>query len=148
MHELTGLQTMISGYGMALMALALLCVAVLVQSLLTAPLAFVSGEQQPGSPLRGDHNLRSFRVIRTHANSVESLPAFGFSVLVAIAAGVGETLVNWAALAHLVFRLGFWVVYYLGVGKVAGGPRTLCFVGGLAANFVLAGACVVALTGS
>ena len=132
-------------YQSALLALSCLALIVLVQALLTAPLAFLSNEQSPGSPLVGDHKLRSFRVLRTHANSVENLPPFGFALLAAIVAGASVALVNWVAIAHVTFRVLFWVVYYTGVGKVAGGPRTLCFVGGLATNVILAIAAILAL---
>ena len=71
-------------------------------------------------------------------NSVESLAPFGFCLVVAILIGVKPALVNWLAAIHLGFRILFWVVYYSGVGKVAGGVRTLCFVGGLSSNIVLA----------
>lgn len=140
----TQLSIQLAAYYPALLALAALSLAVLIQALLTAPLAFSSNEQVPGAPLAGDHSLRSFRVLRTHANSVESLPPFGFALLAAVALSVAPSLVNWLAILHLVFRLGFWVVYYIGVGKVAGGPRTLCFIGGMLSNLVLAGACLYA----
>ena len=132
-------------YQPALLALAVLCSAVLVQNFLTAPLAFAKEGQIPGMPLQGDHSLFSFRVIRTYQNSVESFPAFGIALLVAILVGVNSSLVNWLAGIHVVSRLGFWVAYYSGVGKVAGGPRTLCYVTGLVTNIVLAVACLVKL---
>ncbi len=132
----------LSPYHPALLALAVLCFIVLVQGFLTAPLAFVSEAQQPGMPLQGDHNQLSFRAIRTYANSTESLPMFGFALITAIILGASASLVNWLAGIHLVFRIAFWLVYYSGVGKVAGGPRTLCYVGGLVSNLVLAGAAV------
>lgn len=132
----------LAAYQPALLALSILCLAVLCQTLLTAILAFANGEQTPGMPLQGDHTLLSFRVIRTHANSVESLPPFGFALLLAIFAGANEALVNWAAIIHLVARLGFWAVYYRGKGKIAGGPRTICFVAGMLSNVVLVVACI------
>ncbi len=125
-------------YQPSLLVLALLCVIVMIQSFMLAPLAFLKEEQAPGAPLRGDHSLFSFRVMRTYANSVENLPVFGFSLILAIAVGVAPSLVNWLAAIHLAFRLAFWAVYYSGVGKVAGGPRTICFVGAIASNLVLA----------
>ena len=128
----------LSPYEPSILALAVLCVAVMIQSFATAPLAFINEEQAPGMPLKGDHDLLSFRVLRTHANSVENLPLFGFSLLAAILAGSGPSLVNWLAGIHVASRLAFWVVYYSGVGKVAGGPRTLTFVGGALSNLVLA----------
>ncbi|MBL4758206.1 MAG: MAPEG family protein [Rhizobiales bacterium] len=132
-------------YQPSLLALALLCMAVLVQSFLTAPLAFVSNEQVPGMPLKGDHTLRSFRVLRAYQNSVESLPTFGLAIILAIILGVNAELVNWLAAIHVVARLAFWIVYYSGVGSVAGGLRTLCYVGGMLSNLVLLGASVYVL---
>lgn len=135
----------LTAYQPALLALAVLCFVLLTQNLLTAPLAFANGDQSPGAPLRGDHTSFSFRVVRTHLNSVEAMPAFGLSLLIAILVGVNSSLVNWVAAIHVVARLGFWAVYYSGVGKVAGGPRTLFFVGGMASNVVLTGACIYTL---
>ncbi|MFK7914481.1 MAG: MAPEG family protein [Pseudomonadales bacterium] len=124
-------------YQPALLSLAALCLTVLIQALLTAPLAFISGAQTPGAPLRGDHTQRAFRVLRTHANSAENLAPFGLTLLIAMVVGAHASLVNTLAMLHLGFRLLFWLAYYLGVGKVAGGPRTLAYVGGLLTNFAL-----------
>ena len=135
----------LSAYEPAIFALALLCLAVLTQALLTAPFAFLKEEQAPGMPLQGDHNLLSFRVLRTHSNSAESLPVFGFSLLIAVLVGVAAPLVNWLAAIHVASRLFFWAIYYSGVGKVAGGPRTIAFVGGALSNLILIGAALYAL---
>ena len=125
-------------YAPSLLALTVLCLAVLIQNFLTGPLAFLKEEQAPGMPLRGDHQRLSFRVLRTYSNSVESLPAFGFAVLLAILAGGSPMTINGLAVLHVAFRLAFWAVYYAGIGKVAGGPRTLCYVGGSLSNLALA----------
>ncbi|MEE8056538.1 MAG: MAPEG family protein [Pseudomonadales bacterium] len=129
-------------YQLSFLALAVLCLSVLVQNFLTAPLAFLKEQQVPGMPLKGDHTLRSFRVLRTYANSVENLPTFGLTLFIAILIGVGPSLVNGLAVIHVAFRIAFWGVYYGGIGKVAGGPRTLCYVGGLISNIVLVCACI------
>ena len=129
----------LSPYEPAILAFAVLCMAVMIQAFLTAPLGFLKEEQAPGMPLQGDHDMLSFRVLRTYANSVENLPAFGFSLLLAILVGVGATAVNALAAIHVASRLAFWAVYYSGVGKVAGGPRTMTYVGGALSNLVLAG---------
>jgi len=133
---------LISVYQPTLLALVILCLAVMLQSFLSAPLAFLKQEQVPGKPLKGDHQLFSFRVLRTYANSVENLPAFGLTIIIAILIGVNPTLVNWLAVIHVALRLGYWIVYYGGIGKIAGGPRTICYVGGLTSNIVLACACI------
>ncbi|WP_223787360.1 MAPEG family protein [Marinicella meishanensis] len=137
MHESSTLMPWLAAYDWALLAFALLCLVVMAQSFLTAPLAFLKQEQAPGMPLQGDHSLLSFRVLRTHLNSVESLGPFGFTLMLALLLGTNPTWVNGLALTHVAFRLLFWVVYYSGLGKVAGGARTLCFVGGLLANLAL-----------
>jgi len=132
-------------YEPSILALAILCLAVMLQTFALAPLAYLKEEQVPGIPLRGGHELFSFRVIRTHLNSVENLPVFGFSLAVAILAGSGPTLVNALAAIHVVFRLAFWGVYYSGVGNVAGGLRSICFTGGALANLVLIGVSLYSL---
>lgn len=141
------LNTELIAYVPAFLSLSALCLMVLIQSFLTAPLAFINQEQIPGMPLNGNHELLSFRALRTYSNSVETLPTFGLTVLIAILIGVSSPLVNWLAMTHLAFRLVFWVVYYSGVGKVAGGVRSLSFVGGLLSNGVLTLACVMQLIG-
>jgi len=135
----------LSAYQPALLALALLCMSVLAQSFVLGPFEFAKGEQSPGMPLKGDHSLFSFRAIRTHMNSVENLPAFAVTVLLAILLDVDVAVVNWLAVIHLVLRLVFCVTYYSGVGKVAGGPRTLSYVGGWLSNVVLSGYVIAAL---
>lgn len=127
----------LSDYHTAFIALAILSLITLIQNFLTAPLAFVKEEQVPGMPLRFDHSKLSFRAIRTYQNSAETLPTFGFSLLVAIIFGVNPSWVNGIVMAYVIFRLSFWFVYYKNFGKIAGGPRTLAFVGGLLSNITL-----------
>ncbi len=129
----------------AILALTALCLVVMIQAFLTAPLAFLNQQQTPGMPLTGNHQQLSFRVLRTHLNSVESLAPFGFTTVLAIMVNTPAHFVNWLAFAHVAFRLMFWAVYYSGIGKVAGGIRTLSFVGGLVANMVLVVVVVVTL---
>ena len=121
----------LSNYQPSFIVLAVLSLTTLIQNFVSAPFAFVNEEQVPGMPLRFDHSKFSFRVLRTYSNSSENFPAFGWALLVAIVAGASPILVNWLAGIYLLFRMIFWAVYYSGIGKVAGGPRTLAFVGGL-----------------
>ncbi|MEP4194947.1 MAG: MAPEG family protein [Aliishimia sp.] len=135
-------------YQFSFMVLAGLSLTTLLQSFLSAPFAFVKREQVPGMPLNFDHSKLSFRVLRTYSNSTESLPAFGWALLVAVIAGGTPSLVNWLAGLYFVCRMAFWVIYYSGVGKVAGGPRTMAYVGGLLANIALAITALVAVAGA
>lgn len=126
-------------YHLTLSLLAALILLVLMQGFLLAPLAFIKEEQSPGMPLKGDPSLFSFRVIRTYQNSTESLPLILGAAFLAIIAGVSPGWVNWLVGIHFLARIAFWVAYYSGVGKHAGGIRTLTFVIGLVSNIVLAG---------
>lgn len=128
----------LASYQLSFMVLAALSLTTLMQNFLAAPLAFVKEEQVPGIPLKFDHSKLSFRVLRTYSNSAETFPAFGWALLVAVIAGASPTLVNWLAGIYFVFRMAFWAIYYSGIGKAAGGPRTMAFVGSLVTNIVLA----------
>lgn len=135
------ISTQMQTYLPAILSLLLLCLVALIQSFLCAPLAFVSEEQVPGMPVRGGHADLSFRVVRTYQNTVENLPAIGIAAVLAMLLGVSPTITNWLVALHLIARLAFWAAYYNGSGKIAGGPRTLCYIAGLATNFLLVLAC-------
>lgn len=135
----------LAAYRPSFLVLAGLALMTLIQNFATAPLAFLREEQVPGLPLRFDHSKLSFRVLRTYQNSAETFPAFGWALLMAIMAGVSPMLVNWLAMAYFAARVAFWGIYYAGIGKPAGGPRTMAFVAGLLCNIALAGAAVWAL---
>lgn len=135
----------LGAYQPAFLVIAVLSMVILVQNFLTAPLAFANEEQIPGLPLRHDHSKLSFRAVRTYQNSAESFPAFFAATLVAAAGGASPLVINVAAAIYLVARLAFWAVYYAGVGRVAGGPRTLAFVLCLLSNIVIAGAAILAM---
>ena len=128
----------LAAYHPALVALTILCLAVLVQSFLAGILGLAGGEETAGLPLRGNHEKFSFRTLRTYGNSTENLAAFATTVILAIFVGVGVALVNWLAILHVAFRLVYWAVYYKGIGKVGGGIRTIVYVLGLFANIILA----------
>lgn len=145
MQSLVETLPQLAAYHPALVALTILCLAILVQSFLAGVLGLAGGEETAGLPLRGNHEKFSFRTLRTYGNSTENLPAFATTLLLAIIAGVSAALVNWLAILHVVFRLVYWAVYYKGVGKVGGGVRTIVYVLGLIANFLLAALTAYAL---
>lgn len=145
MNSLFDVLPYLSSYQPSFLVLAALSLTVLIQNFASAPLAFISEEQVPGMPLQFDHSKLSFRVLRTYSNSTESFPAFGWALLAAIVAGASPILVNWAAGIFFVARMAFWAIYYSGIGKTAGGPRTMAFVVGLLANIALAGSAIWAL---
>lgn len=137
----------LGAYHFSFMVLAVLTLMILIQNFMTAPLSFLNNEQSPGMPLKHDHSKLSFRALRTYSNSTESFPVFAVALLVAIAAGASPLLINWFAGIYLAFRSAFWGVYYSGLGKVTGGPRTLCYVGGLITNIAVACTALYALKG-
>ncbi len=145
MNTAIDLPSYLDAYRVSLLVLATLSAMTLVQNFLTAPLAFIKEEQVPGMPLRFDHSKLSFRVLRTYQNSAESLPAFIAAVLVAVVVGSTPTVINIAASVYLVARVLFWITYYNGRGRIAGGPRTMAFVICLIANLVIAVMAIVAL---
>jgi len=125
-------------YQPAILAVAVLCLAVLVQSFLAGALGLGKGEEIPGRPLKGDHGNFSFRVLRTYANSTENFSVFVATTVIAIIAGVSPWIVNWLVGLHVAVRLIYWGVYYGGIGKVSAGPRTIVYVLGWLLNTVLA----------
>ena len=145
MLQTPDLHALLADYQIAFFALAVAALIAPFQSLLSAPFAFFRREQVPGMPLRFNHSRTSFRVLRTYSNTVESLPAFGFAVLLASVAGAAAGWVNGLAVVHVGFRLAFWAIYYAGIGKPAGGPRTLVYLGGLLCNIALSMLALVAL---
>lgn len=138
MKSLIEIWPALAGYQPALLALALLSLALLVQGFLAGALGLAKSDEVPGRPLKGDHGDRSFRILRTYANSTENMPAFTAALVVAMIAGASALLVNIVAIAHLVARLVYWFVYYSGLGKTGGGLRTIVYVLGLLANIALA----------
>ncbi|NNE23615.1 MAG: MAPEG family protein [Rhizobiales bacterium] len=129
---------MLTTYQTAITLAALLVVAVHLQSFLSAMFKIVLGKQAPGVSAAGDYTDRTFRIYRTHMNSVENLTIFIAALIFAMIAGVNASLVNWLVIIHVVARLAFWAVYYPGLGALAGGLRTIVFVIGFTASMVLA----------
>ena len=132
----------LTAYRHSFLVLAGLALMTLIQNFATAPLAFVNDEQVPGMPVRFDQSKLSFRALRTYQNSAETFPAFGWALLMAILAGASPVLVNWLAIGYFLARVVFWMIYYSGIGKAAGGPRTMAFVAGLLCNIALAGVAI------
>jgi uncharacterized MAPEG superfamily protein len=145
MNNLTEVFSQVSAYNCALIALAVLCLAILIQSFLAGVLGLGKSDEEPGRPLKGSHQDFTFRTLRTYANSVENLPVFATTVFLAIIVNASPGWVNWLASIHVVLRLAFWAVYYSGVGAVAGGPRTITFVLGWLTNLILVIVVLVAL---
>ena len=135
----------LASYHTALLMAAVLILSVHAQSFLSAMFKIVLGKQAPGVPAAGDYGNKTFRIYRAHMNSVENLSMFIGALLLAMIAGVSPNLVNWCAIIHVIARLAFWAIYYMGMGALAGGIRTIVFVIGFLASGVLAVAGLLAL---
>lgn len=129
---------LLAPYQPAFLWLIVLCLVILIQSFLAGVLGLGKSEEVPGLPLKGTHSDASFRILRTYANSTENFSVFVTTTFLAILAGVGVMAVNWLVGLHVVLRIVYWVVYYSGVGKVAGGPRTITYVAAFLMNVILA----------
>lgn len=128
---------MFENYYPAVLALTILCLSVLIQSVLCAVFAFNDkGGQKPGRVVGGPEQ-HSFRVLRTYLNSTESLPMFIGILFAAMIVGLSPKWVNILVGAHVGFRLLFWAVYYSKLGIKTPGPRTLGYLGGMLSNFIL-----------
>lgn len=132
-------------YYTALIALIILTLIVLVQVFIGAGLAFAKGGKTPGAAKTGDHSDIGFRALRCYENGAENLPAFAATILVAILAGASAGLINLLAVIHVGLRILFSAIYYAGIGKPAGGPRSMAYIAGWAVNLIMAGAVLFAL---
>jgi uncharacterized MAPEG superfamily protein len=142
MHSLIEAAPYLEEYRISFLVIAILSLITLIQNFLTAPLSFIKEEQVPGLPLQFDHSKLSFRAVRTYQNSAETLPAFLAATMVAIIVGSSPMIVNIATGLYLAARVLFWIFYYAGIGKAAGGPRTMSFVICLLANITIAGVAI------
>lgn len=131
------MEKLLLDYRLALLALVILCCSILMQSMMTPMFAFTKkGGQSPGRLVGGPQDF-SFRVLRTHANSTENLPAFAVIVLIAIFIGVDAKWVNGLACAHVGLRLLFWPIYYSPLGAKTPGLRSPIYALALTLNLIL-----------
>ena len=135
----------VAAYGLAIVMALVLVLSVHIQNLLSAQFKIVRGKQPPGVPAEGNYGDKTFRVYRTHMNSVENLSMFIAALVFAILAGVNPVLVNWLAVIHVAARTAYWGVYYAGIGINAPGLRTICFVIGFFSSIALTIAALVSV---
>lgn len=138
MDTLNTLPDWASGYRLAIVALAVLCLMVLIQTVLGVIFGMIVGREEPGGKYVGGYDEFGFRTLRTHLNSTETLAVFAISLLLALFAKVSPEWVNGLAILYVATRILYWILYYAGVGRNKGGPRTIIFVAGWATNVVLA----------
>ena len=136
---------MLAPYQPTVVWLLILCVSVLIQSFLAGVLGFGDDKEVPGLRLKGTHADTSFRVLRTYAKSTENFSVLVATTIIAILVGASPVVVNWLVGLHVVLRTVYWAVYYSGIGKAAGGPRTMTYVAAFLVNVILAGVAAYAV---
>ncbi|WP_165775675.1 MAPEG family protein [Paramylibacter kogurei] len=136
---------LVATYSTALLALGVLTLLMVVQATIAGIVKNVISGQPAGVTVRGNIEHRTFRVVRSHENSVENFSALMAASLLAMIAGASPTWVTYLVVAAVVLRLLHWVFYVMRIGPDAGGPRTIAYVLGLLINLALAIMAIIAL---
>ncbi len=135
MHEL------LAPYHIALTVSALLMLVVLLQNFASVAVSHSKddGTHVAGTPMGSGPDELTFRLARSFANSLENIPLFVFSIVLAIAFAMEPFVVNLVALVFVAARLGHWGAYAANKRSL----RSMCFVLGLFTNigFVVAVLC-------
>lgn len=124
----------IAPYSSSLLALSVLVLVVLLENFYAAFRHLVKGGGRAGVPPEPDYSNPVWRIVRSHANSLENLPPFAATVVVGSLVGVSAGLFNILAWVHVVARMLHWLIYTQDIGKVDQGPRTLAFAVGFFSN--------------
>ena len=86
-----------------------------------------------------DHHSFVFRSNRTFMNSLENVPLFLFSALIAMAVGVASSTLYWIALVFTVARAIHMVLFYKIATNKNPSPRSYFYMIGLIAQLTLTG---------
>ncbi|GHA52343.1 hypothetical protein GCM10008927_17180 [Amylibacter ulvae] len=136
---------LVANYSTALLALAVLSFVMVIQATIAGIVKNVISGQDAGVTVRGNIEHRTFRVVRSHENSVENFSALMAASLLAMIAGASPVWVTYLVVSAVVLRMLHWVFYVMRVGADAGGPRTIAYVAGLLINLALALLAIIAL---
>lgn len=132
------MQDLIATYQTALLALGTLTLAIVIQSFIAGLFKNGIGGQPAGVDVTGDINDSTFRIVRTHLNSIENFSALFAASILAMMAGANAQWLTWLVLAAVGLRLIYWPIYYARFGKDGGGLRTITHVLALVANMAIA----------
>lgn len=127
-------------YQSALAASAVLAALVMAQ-VLVADLAGMKAKHVPGMPVTAGHGDFHFRATRAHANTNENLPVQVLLTVLAVLLAAKPGWTAGAAWAFTAARAGHMLFYYFDL-RLA---RSIAFGVGLAAQFALLAACLLAL---
>lgn len=124
-------------YSLSILGLLGLCLIPLVLANIVGP--FKGKAKLVGGPVADarDDNI-VYRLDRTHANSVESIPIFVAPAILAIMTGVGSGFLATLVWAFLALRIAYALVYLRGGALAKGGSlRTVLHVLGSLVTIVL-----------
>lgn len=110
--------------------------ALLLVQLIIADVTAIRERHRPGTPIPVDFNRFLFRAARAHANTNESLAAFGLLAVTGILSAASPVWLNALAWAYVICRLAHMAAYYANRGT----PRSTAFGISLLA---LLGMCIV-----
>ncbi|MFT4716126.1 MAG: putative MAPEG superfamily protein [Paracoccaceae bacterium] len=136
---------LVATYQTALLALAVLALALVVQSFISGLVKNGIKAQPSGVPVTGDISDSTFRIVRTHMNGIENASALFAASLLAMIAGADAQWITWLVLAAVALRLVYWPLYVFRIGKDGAGLRTFTHVIALVVNIVIAVWAVAAL---
>lgn len=109
-------------YGSSIAALGAFTVLMLLQ-ILAADVVGILRKHAPGTPVAADHGSTLFRVVRTVANTNESVAVFLGGLLFCVLSSASPQYTAYAAWAYVLSRASYTVCYYANLQV----PRSICF---------------------
>lgn len=132
-------------YSSSLLVLTLLVLMVVIQSLVATAAHRKQKQYVPGIVDESlDHHSFVFRSHRTFQNSLENVPLFVLTAILAIFIGVSSSTLFWSVLIYSAARLIHMVLFYAIATNANPSPRSYFYVIALLVQVVLLGITIVA----
>lgn len=133
-------------YSDTLIVLTLLISMVILQSIIATVAHRKQKSYIPGVvDAQLDHHSFVFRSNRTFLNSLENVPIFILSVLLAMQIGASSDLVFWGSVLFALARLAHMILFYKVATNANPSPRSYFYTIGLIGQLYLLGVCFNAL---
>ena len=132
-------------YDFALLGVWLILATMLIQALVAGFAKANRKNHIPGKPVQNSHESFVFRAERTFMNSLENLPVFLGTALVAVLAGASPHWTGKLIWIYAGARLLHMALYYAIATEKNPSPRTWFYLLGVLANLGLLGVTLVAL---
>jgi uncharacterized MAPEG superfamily protein len=135
-------------YASSLLLLSLLVLMVVLQSLIATVAHRKQQQYIPGVvDANLDHHSFVFRSHRTFMNSLENVPMFVLTSLLAMAVQLSATVLFWTSLIYLLARLLHMVLFYAIATNKNPSPRSYFYAIAMFTQLYLIGALVAAQVG-